>query len=366
MSSNNLNILGSRSALIEAMMIDRAAGVTSIILGHPGIGKTEIAEKVVTMINTIPLSFIKAGLEIGDYIAKVVGFYASQHEGTDISGYPVLSADGESLSFKVMQKLRSLNPLDTLTIDEITLADPGTLKPCLQLLSGKRPCVNDWIGPEHITRIGMGNLADSGNLDYVYNPVLGNRVALYEFLGPTVAEWLEHALLNAIHPAICAAIKMEGASLLLNWNPSRNRNPTHRSWFNASAKLYAAEHVFPDGVPSHVRMSQLGSVVGDEAALQVETLLHLQDKLIPYATVVAAPDTSPVPDGLTDPGAQFLMATHVANKCTPDDWSSVMVYVSRFPLELQATIVAPIVARHPVLITTEEYANYTSRTSSLL
>ena len=111
---------------------------------------------------------------------------------------------------------------------------------------------------------------------------------------------------------------------------------------------------------------EIASAVGDQAALQVETLLHMQDKLVPYSTVVASPGNAPVPDGFTEPAAQFLQAAHVANKCTPDDWSSAAIYIERFPLELQQTMVSPIVARYPVLMTTAEYANFASRTSNLL
>jgi alkylated DNA nucleotide flippase Atl1 len=362
MSDNPLNIVRSREELLMNLEIDRRCGKTAIYLGDPGLGKTEIIEQVSRNTTALPKGCV---LDDG-HIPKLVGFYASQHEGTDLSGYPVLSEDGEALEFKVMRKLQSLVSGDTLAIDEFTLAEPTTLKPCLQLLSGDRPCVNDWVGPDHITRVAMGNLAASGNIDYYYNPVMGNRVKLYEFTGPTVDEWLGYALQCAVHPAILAAIRMEGASLMLNWNPSRRRNPTPRSWFNASDSLLAAEEMFPEGVPMHVRLTQIAACVGDPAALQVETLLTLQDKLVPYRTVVESPGNAPVPDGYDDPAAQFLMATHVANKCVPDDWSAVMIYVERFPLELQQTIVAPIVARFPVLLTTTEYANFASRTSGLL
>jgi len=361
MSSNPLNILRSRDDLQRAIMINRHANKTMIVLSHPGLGKTECVEQIVCSTPVLP-----KGLVLDDgYEPKVTGFYASQHEGTDLSGYPVLSEDGNALTFKVMQKLQALRPGDALTIDEITLADEGTLKPCLQLMSGSHLAVNDWVGPENVTRIAMGNLADSGNLDYLYNPVLGNRVKLYEWTGPTLDEWIAYALTQGTHPAILAAIKMEGPSLMVDWDPSRERNPTCRSWFTASDSLLSAEELFPEGVPMHVRMSELAAAVGDPAALQVETLLTLQDKLVPYETVIASPDNAPVPDGMTDPAAQFLMATHVANKCVPDHWTAVMTYIARFPIELQQTMVAPIVARFPVLMTTAEYANFASRTSGL-
>ena len=362
MSANPLNILRSRSDLEQAFMINRYAGKTMIVLSHPGLGKTECVEQLVTDVTVLPKGCV---LDDG-YVPKSSGIYASQHEGTDVSGYPVLSEDGEALQFKPMQKLQRLRNGDVWVIDEITLADEGMLKPCLQLLSGDRMMVNDWVGPEHVTRIAMGNLADSGNLDYLYNPVLGNRVKLYEWTGPTLDEWLSYALYKRTHPAILAAIKMEGPSLMVDWNPSRERNPTCRSWFTASDSLLAAEHLFPEGVPMHVRLSELAAAVGDAAALQVETLLTMQDKLVPYATILQSPDVAPVPDGLQDPAAQFLMAAIVSRKCVPDDWSPVMEYIERYPIELQQTMVNPIVARHPVLMTTKEYANFASRTSGLI
>ena len=360
--SNPLQVLGSMADLKTQMRISRRAGVTLTLLGHPGIAKTEGVNAMIGDLDILPAGYV---LPEG-HTPKSVGFYASQHEGTDISGYPVLSEDGQALTFKVMEKLRSLDAGDALIIDEFTLADENTIKPFLQLSSGDRPCVNDWVGPEHITRILLGNLADSGNLDYLYNAVQGNRVSLFEFLGPTPDEWIAHGMRIGVHPVILAAIKMNGAPLLLDWNPSRDRNPTPRSWVNASTLLHSAEAIFPEGVPMHIRMAQLASCVGDAGALEVETLLTLQDKLVPYETVRTNPTNAPVPDGMTDPAAQFLMATHVANKCVPDDWAAVSQYIARFPLELQATMIHPIMARYPVLITTTEYGNFASRTSGLL
>jgi len=362
MSNNPLNILSSMAELRAQLMIDRVAGVTACVLGDPGIGKTEGVNDMIADLDVLPAGY---ALPEG-HVCKAVNFYASSHEATDISGYPVLSEDQQALTFKVMQKLQSLVPGDALVVDEITLADDSQLKPYLQLLRSPRVGVNDWVGPEHITRVCMGNLATSGNLDYLYNPVVGNGMALYEFLGPTPDEWITYGMRKGIHPVILAGIKMNGMPLLLDWNPSRDRNPTHRSWFKASAKLYAAERMYPGGVPMSVRMCQLASCVGDPAALEIETLLTLQDQLVPYETVRNSPTNAPVPNGMTDPAAQFLMATHVANKCVPDDWAAVSQYIARFPIELQATIINPIVARFPMLMTTSEYANFASRTSGLL
>lgn len=363
MSDNPLQIITSMADLRTQLMINRVAGVTGFFLGRPGIGKTEGINAMVADLSVLP-----AGYTLPDvnHKPKAVGFYASQHEGTDVSGYPVLSEDGQALEFKVMRKLQSLVSGDALVIDEITAAEDATLKPLLQLLSDNRPKVNDWVGPEHVTRVAMGNLADCGNIDFIYNPVLGNRVALFEFTGPTADEWLAHAMRRGVHPVILAAIKMNGESLLLDWSASRDRNPTPRSWVNSSTMLYAAERMFPTGVPMHLRMAQIASCVGDPAALEVETLLTLQDKLVPYETVRNNPTNAPVPDGMKDPAAQFLMATHVSNKCVPDDWAAVTQYIARFPVELQATMINPIVSRFPVLMTTTEYANFASRTSGLL
>lgn len=362
MSDNPLQTIASMEDMRRQLMIIRHAGLVGIILGHPGIGKTEGVDAMLGDLNVLP-----AGYTLPEgHTPKNVGFYASQHEGTDISGYPVLSEDGQALTFRVMQKLQSLEEGDSLTVDEFTLADEGTQKPFMQLGSGDRPRVNDWVGPKHVTRIFLGNLATSGNLDYLYNPVMGNRVALFEFLGPTVDEFIAYGMSKGIHPVILAGIKMNGASLMLDWDPSRDRNPTPRAWFNASSMLYGAEAIYPEGVPMHVRMAQLAACVGDPAALEIETLLTLQDKLTPWHTILSNPESAAVPDGMTDPAAQFYMAVQVANKCTIDDWDKVAKYIERFPIELQATMISPIVTRLPVLMTTTEYANYASRTSGLL
>jgi hypothetical protein len=73
-----------------------------------------------------------------------------------------------------------------------------------------------------------------------------------------------------------------------------------------------------------------------------------------------------VPNPQTEPNQLFLCVTHVGNQCRPEHWANVSQYVARLPIEMQGICVTPILQRHPELLTTPEYMEYTARTAGLV
>jgi len=372
-SALQLNILNSRKALYKAIARARRCGVTIVIEGPPGSGKTEITEQLASLgKDCLPEAMEAEKDSIPDtWRPKVVSTYASQVTGEDLVGMPFLppgETSPEHFEFVTGKALRSLKRGDFWIGDEITTpAAPSTEKAMLQMAASKIISVGDWVGPPDVTRILLGNRPEDGNVDYSFNPVVGNRVVKYEYTGPTVDEWIPWFFAHDGHPVIGTVIKME-QELLNKYDAELDRSPSPRSWFNASRNLTAAEWLAGGrhNVSIAERMQCVAAAVGDAAALQVEAIFQLHDKLIPFGAIVKDPDNCLVPDPHHDPAAHFLTVTHVGNRCTPDVWKPVSRYIARLPVEMQAVAVTPIKTKFPELITTPEFQEFTVRTSGLV
>jgi hypothetical protein len=233
----------------------------------------------------------------------------------------------------------------------------------LQMCNGERITCGPWVGPRGVRRVLIGNTADSGNFSFIDNAVLGNRLLQYEWT-PLFNEWLEtFALPYGIHPLIGAAVKMEGQSLFLDYDASRNRNSTPRSLTNASDAMLAAEEYTGDQLDHGQRMQILAAALHDEAALKVQSLFQLHDKIVPFSAIVAQPDTAPIPE---NPAALFMTCATVSRRCEPEHWSAVMGWVNRLPLEHRGSVVEPIFKRHPAMVSTKEGNQYSVDTAPLV
>jgi len=256
--------------------------------------------------------------------------------------------------------------LTRLTLGCYQVFDEWTVMGCqklmLQMCSGDRITAGSFVGPRGVTRVLIGNTVDSGNFDFVDNSVLGNRLRQYEW-EPIFSEWLaQFALPYGIHPLIATAVKMEGQPFFLDYDMNRTRNCTPRSLTDASDTLIAAEEYTGQDLTDEKRMEILAGSLHDEAAMKVQSLFHLADKLTPYSHILTSPDTVPIPDNAA---ALFMTCTNVSRRCDKDDWEPVMDWVNRLPLELRGSVVEPIVIRHQALASTKEHQRYLADTMPL-
>ena len=115
-----------------------------------------------------------------------------------------------------------------------------------------------------------------------------------------------------------------------------------------------------------VLVAVMASFIGDPAAIQLETIFEMADTMIPFAEIVMNPNGTSVPDPQREPNELFMVTTHIGNRCHPEHWSAVSQYIRRLPIEIQGICMSPIIKRHPELVTTPEYMEYTTRTAGLV
>jgi hypothetical protein len=361
MSNKEMNVIHGVAGYMEAVCVNRMANNPMVVESPPGMGKTQLGQ---TLVGEHAAQFVPLGWDpakVAETGTKIVQVRVGRHEEYDFPGIPWAKDDGMTIHLHPI--LRSLSYGDVLILDEYKLK--GANKMAMQMMEGDRPTCGDWVGPEHVFRLALANGTDDGALECVENPVLGNRTSQYRWTGPTSGEFVVHALEKKANPILITGVKMEGDNLLKDYNPSRMRNTTPRSIMEASENMDALERycALQGREPTHEqRLVVLASWMHDAAAVRFAALFHLRDKLIPFATIVSSPNTAPVPDS---PAAMMMLCSNVGNKTNTDNFTPVMQYVTRLPVEVQGAIVDPVLKRHPELAADKLTQDYLLRTSSL-
>ena len=356
-----LNVIHGVAALMDKVRGERMANNPVVIDSGPGLGKTEITKTLVAedAAKYVPEDWDES--KVADGGVKVVPLRVGRHEEYDFPGIPWARDDGMVIHTHPI--LNALNYGDVLLLDEYKLR--GANKMAMQLLEDDRPSCGDWVGPQHVFRIALANGTDDGPLEVVENPVVGNRSSQYRWTGPTANEWIAHALERKVNPILVTGVKMEGDSLLKDYLPTRMRNTTPRSVVKAGQSMDALERMckLDNRQPTHEqRLQVLAGWMHDSAAVKFSALFALRDQLVPFNTIITSPATAPVPD---NPAGMMMLCSSVGNKTTTDNYTPVMQYVSRLPLEVQGAIVDPVLKRHPELAADRLTQDYLLRTSSL-
>lgn len=332
--------------IINAIKCNRIA----LILSWPGVGKTEITQGVMDWLAT------------EDGINRTLHqFYISQYEDIDFMPMPFVHPSTGEFTYKTPPLLERIKQHDGVLWDEATMQ--GCNRIMLQATSGDRMRIGPWTAPDNVFQIMIGNTADSGNFEFVLNPVAANRVKVLDWT-PLYMDWINgYAIPNRLHPMSIAYVKMEGQAALLDFDPARTRNATPRSHTNASLELTIAEEESGGTLDNGRKLEILAGYLPDKHALEMQALFALQDKLVPFGAIVNQPDTAPIPD---NPAALFMTLANVARRTCPKTWDKVMGYVIRLPLELQGSVVEPVIKAHPMLVSTDEFQSYTIRTAPLV
>ena len=200
-----LNHITGMAPLIRAMAVARMSSVPLIIDGPPGIGKTQILEGVAKWGAKVLPPDVQADEFDEDWVPNVTGWYTSQHDNIEFM-MPFVDPETREYSMVPAPMLTRVQKGDYLVVDEWFME--GCNEVGLQLFSGDRGRVGNYILPRGVTRIGIGNNAESGNFSQVENPVLGNRTAQVSWT-PLFNEWLiNYAIPHGVHPVIIAAVQM--------------------------------------------------------------------------------------------------------------------------------------------------------------
>lgn len=331
--------------------------VTTLITGPMGCGKSSILTSLASRFPTHRPIYLEAQtLDLGDL--QMPKF--SVANGREVVSF----VPNEALGFHMDQPV-------ILMFDEIGKASKSVLNAVLRIMLERK--LGDRALPEGSIVFATTNRGTEGLGDNI--PAhMKNRICQVNVTKPTAMSWIEEWALNAgIHPIILgAAIEFPAMfaddvdvedpnSNYYIFHPKQPRTAfvTPRSLEKASDILKATENL-----PDDVRVHALMGVVGEAAAMDILTLVKLNDTLPTWEAVINNPESTKLPTGAA---ASCMMVAKAVQRLERETFDAWMLYVQRLGKEVQALFARSIMRSPKVGIATthKEFSKWAAANSFL-
>lgn len=220
-----MNITEAKAG-IKVLLSSEKQRITPIVLGTPGIGKSQIHKQIKK--------------ELG--FQHLLDVRLSQHDNTDIKGVPktVINSHGKEVlqwikpDFLPLVGSKWEGTSGILFLDEINRADPQTLQSIFELVYdftvGGEPLLPTW------KLACAGNLGFEDGTDvFEMDTALKGRFAMFVVDDAvTLKDWIKWAVDSGIHSSIISCISAHPTLLLMR---DGDKHVTPRSWEQLSNVL---------------------------------------------------------------------------------------------------------------------------------
>ena len=178
---------------------------------------------------------------------------------------------------------------------------------------------------------------------------LRNRLTTVDY-DASVDDWFNWAIDNDIRPELIAFIKFRPDQLNA-FDPQQEISPTPRAWSEGVSPIL-------DKVPHEVEFDCIKGAVGEGAASEFMAFLKIFRKLPSVESVLAAPDTFPVPE---DTSVRYALSSALAHRATQENFEKVLTFARRMPTEFSTLVVLSSVRRHKELQQTRIFIDWISK-----
>ena len=301
------------------------AGIVPMLLGSPGIGKSQLVYQLAEM-----------------FRLKVIDFRLSQCDPTDLGGF--LSLQNGRASYL---------PLDTFPIegdpipdgydgwliflDEMTSAARAVQAASYKLLLDRMVGQNKL--HSKVVMVGAGNLETDNAIVEPMSTALISRVGRLELeLDPQ--EWIEWATSNGWDHRITDFIKFK-TSALYTFDPEYTDAvyASPRTWEFANRLIKDESDI------SHLR-AELSGIVSEGIASEFSVFTRIYDQLPKPEEIINNPMGANIPDG---PDVIWAISGSLATMTNEMNAAQVLKYIARLPGEFQVLTVKEMLRRTPKL-----------------
>lgn len=325
------NVTTSPAAAIQDITALMALDLPVLMLGQPGVGKSDIARAVARNLG-------------GGFI----DFRGTLMDAVDLHGLPV--ADKEAgkaiwLPSALMPDVERDGETGVILVDEIDKCAPDMQAAMLGFILDRR--IGDYELPAGWKIIAAGNRMDDRAGGRRLSSALCNRF-VHITLEPSVDDWVTYAIDAALPPVLIAFMRLR-PELLNDFDPARQINATPRSW-EMAAKIMAGPDL-PEDVEGRLIMGTVGEGAGAEFLGFLKTYRDLPNPDV----CLMNPETAMVPE--TSAG-RFAIASAVANRVNEASMENFKTYISRLPAEFGVMAMRDATRRDAELANTFAFIQY--------
>lgn len=311
-------------------------GIVPFLHGSPAIGKSALAEQIASK-----------------YKLKLIDLRLTELDSVDMNGLPNFIDNKATYSpFDVFPTVDTKLPKGykgwLLLLDEFNSALPSVQAAAYKLILNKQ--VGQYQLHSKCFIIAAGNLSsDNAIVNPMPTPLISRFANFY--LELSHKDWIEWAIENNIDSRIIGFLSFK-PSLLYTFKPTATESyASPRTWAMVSKVLqYSKDKIL------------LSGLIGDGVATEFLTYLKLADELPKIEKIVEKPDTYRIPNNLSIQWATVTMCTEHFDKYSDE----LVIYLKRYPLELQVVALKLIKARNSSLISKPVIINWLKEIGSHL
>lgn len=325
---SNYNIAQAARALV----INAKHRKPTMLLGAPGIGKSDIVNSV--------------ALELG---WSLIDIRVSQKDAVDTRGLPVADLENGTTRWLVPSDLPNEQrdgAQGILFLDELTNAPMSVQAALYQLVLDRR--LGDYVLPYGWIVFAAGNRTSDKSAAQRLSKALADRFTIIN-VDVDVDAWLSWAASKSLAPELRAFIAMR-RQLLSTIDAGQEQFATPRSVARLSDYL-------TDSTLSLAELRMMITCnVGDDWAGEFMPFLSMFRTLPAIADIIRDPANAVVPSA-SEPSLLYAIACALADSATRANFPAIMVYANRMPVEYRELLVSDATSRVVELKETPAYIN---------
>ena len=321
----------SATSMIEALNTVLMSKLTPMLVGSPGIGKSDIVKSVAKMHNL-----------------KLIDMRLAQSDPTDLNGFPTLQQDGTRMDYAPPTTF-PLEHLDTipkgyegwlLFLDEINAAPPSIQAAAYKLVLDRQIGAHNL--HKNVAIVCAGNKATDKAIVNRLSTAMQSRMIHLNLMVDSES-WLEWANAHGIDHRVISFIKYR-PELLHKFNPSHSDDTfaSPRTWEFLS-KIILGKEKF--SITDH---AVLVGTVGEGPATEFKAFCQVYKDLPTIEDMLNNPGSIQIPN---EPGHQYAMTTLISHNANNATIAALMLITMKLPIEFQVVVLKDIYVMAPELKT---------------
>ena len=330
----------SPSQLQQALIFSLEHRFNLLIVGAPGIGKTEIINQACDA----------AGMQM-------IVSHPVVSDPTDYKGLPfVVNGDrAEFLPFGDLRQLIEATAPTVFFLDDVGQAPPSVQAAAMQLLLARR--INGHLIAEHVRFIAATNRRqDKAGVQGVLEPVK-SRFASILHLQTDPEDWVKWALSKELPTELIAFIRFR-PELLHDFNPTNDlvNSPSPRT-------VAFVGQMLNQQLPQALEYAMIAGAAGEGFATEFKAFLDIYRSLPNPDLIVLSPDKVEVPE---DPSTLYALSGALAKKAGPQNFANIIQYANRMPAEFSVLTIKDAVNRNQSLTSTRPFIAWAAEHNDVL
>jgi MoxR-like ATPase len=305
-------------------------GEQLLIVGPPGIGKTDIVKAVCK-----------------DLGADMIISHPAVSDPTDYKGLPFKVSDNSHAEFLPFGETWRAIQADKVTlwfIDDLGQASEAVQKALMQLLLGRK--LNGHKLSDKVVFCGATNdIGHRAGVTGLLEPVKSRWDSIVN-LEPSLDDWCTWAYGNG-QPAELIAFLRNCPELLSHFEPTKAliNQPCPRTWASVGRRIARNQQDF----------DLIAGAVGKGAAQELLAFLELAAKAPSLDAILMNPKTAPIPE---KPALLYLVAAGLSQRAKKDNFNRVYQYLLRLPQSFRTMAIKDAINRDNSLTGTDTFTAY--------